>query len=160
MNFKSVETENIFAIVGREELQAKPYKDEIEYDNIPELPKDLVFISIADPGEPFIQIDGHFKDILKLKFWDVEEKYGKYCPIHETQAKKIYDFILKNKDSRFLINCEAGISRSAGIGCAVEYLLRDKELYPKEQHLISKVRQHFRYDPNETVYKSIVSFEE
>ena len=156
-NLITAKSEHIYAVVGREEIQSYPKKDgAIDTNNINLFPKELVFISISDPKRSFIKTDGYFHDELKLKFWDVEEQIGSYCPIHESQAKEIKDFILKHKDRKFLINCEAGISRSAGIGCAVEYLLRDKDLFPKESYVISAIRQHWRYDTNETVYKSIV----
>ena len=147
---------NIFAIIGREEIQSEHFDDEKGYDYIKEFPSELVFISVADPKKPFIKTDGYFYDELKLKFWDVEEQIGNYCPIHNIQAKQIKDFILKHKDRKFLINCEAGISRSAGIGCAVEVLLRDKDLFPKPEHVVSSIRKHWRYDVNETVFNAIL----
>jgi len=158
MNFITVETDDIFAIVGREELQSEIFDNE-PYSNIESLPKELVFISISDPSKHFIETNNYFKDELKLKFWDIEEEIGNYAPIHLTQAKEIYDFIIKNKGNRFLINCEAGVSRSAGIGLAIEYIFRDKYLYQKWEHFPSKVLQHWRYCPNMVVFNKIVSFD-
>lgn len=144
----------IFAIIGRNEIQSL----DMEFNNLREFSKDLCFISLSDPNKYFIKTNDYFKDELKLKFWDVEEEIGNYAPIHLIQAKQIYDFIIKNKHSEFLINCEAGVSRSAGVGLAIEYLLRDFELYPKWEHFPSKVLQHWRYQPNMTVFNKIISF--
>ena len=66
---------------------------------------------------------------------------------------------MKNKDRVFLINCEAGVSRSAAIGLAIEYLLRDKELYQKWEYFPSKILQHWRYTPNMTVFNKIIQNE-
>ena len=155
-NLVTATSKHVFAVIGREEIQSEPFEDAIEFNYVEDFPKDLVFISISDPKKPFIKTDGYFYDELKLKFWDVEEQIGNYCPIHHLQAKEIKDFILKHKDRKFLINCEAGISRSAGVGCAVEVLTRDIHCEPEPQHVISKIRQHWRYDVNETVYKAII----
>lgn len=148
----------IFAIIGRDEIQSYPSYDE-PYNYVKEFPNDLCFITISDPDKQNIDDENYFLDTLKLKFWDVEEEIGRFAPIHLTQAKKIYDFIMKNKNSEFLINCEAGVSRSAGIGLAIEYLLRDKGFYPKWEHFPSKVLQHWRYQPNMTVFNMIISFD-
>lgn len=155
-NLITARSEHIFAVIGREEIQSEPFNNVIEFDNVKEFPSDLVFISISDPRKQFIKTDNYFHDELKLKFWDVEEQIGNYFPINKVQAKEIKDFILKHRDRKFLINCEAGVSRSAGVGCAVEFLLRDKELFPEEQHHTSRIRQHWRYDVNETVYRLIL----
>lgn len=146
----------IYAIIGREEIQSEDFNNDF-YSNINLFPNELCFISLSDPNKEFIKTDNYFKDELKLKFWDVEEEIGNYAPIHLIQAKQIYDFIIKNKDSEFLINCEAGVSRSAGVGLAIEYLLRDFDLYPKWEHFPSKVLQHWRYCPNMTVFNKIIS---
>lgn len=160
MEFVGINRENqIYAIVGREELQSEPFDEEF-YSNITRLPNELVFITISDPNKPNVDDKGYFKDKLELKFWDVEEDIGNYTPINITQAKEIYDFIITHKDAEFLINCEAGVSRSAGVGLAIEYLLRDKYIYPKWEHFPSKVLSHWRYTPNMTVFNMIISFED
>lgn len=136
----------IFAIIGRDEIQS----------NIKEFPNNLVLISITDPNTKDIETNNKFKDELKLKFWDLEEQYCNYMPISISQGLEIYNFIMKHKNETFLINCEAGISRSAGVGLAIEYLLRDKYIYPKWEHFPSKILNHFRYLPNHTVFNRII----
>ena len=142
----TAKTNNIFAVIGREELESC----------LNDFPDGLVLISITDPELKHVETNTKFVDELKLKFWDVEEEFLRFCPIHPLQAKQIKDFILLHKYKKFLINCEAGISRSAGIACAIEVLLRDTYLFPKESHVVSKIRQHWRYDVNNYVYKSII----
>ena len=150
-NLTTARGRHLFAVIGREEIQNE------EFDNVKDFPSELVFISISDPDKEFIQTNNHFFDELKIKFWDIDnEGICKYVPINKDQAKEIKDFILKHKDKKFLINCEAGMSRSAGVACAVEVLTRDLEYEPNPRDVISKVRQHWRYDVNELVYKMIL----
>ena len=144
---------NIYAIIGRDEIQTLDMK----FNHLKQFPNDLCFISLSDPNKDFIKTDNYFKDELKLKFWDIEEDFNDYKIITDIQSKQIYDFIMKNKDSEFLINCEAGVSRSAGVGLAIEYLLRDFDFYEKWEHFPSKVLQHWRYAPNMTVFNKIIS---
>lgn len=94
-----------------------------------------------------------------MKFWDVDDdtSVGEYVTLTDNQAKEIYDFIQKNKGNKFIINCEMGYSRSAGV--AIEWLLRDKFLCNKFSHFISNIMPHNRYDYNKTVFNKIVSFE-
>lgn len=158
-NLVTAKGNGIYAIIGRDEIQSYPSYEK-QYNYIKEFPKDLCFITISDPNRKNINHNNHFKDTLKLKFWDLEEDFNNYKILAEVQAKTIYDFIIKNRDSEFLINCEAGISRSAAVGLAIEYLLRDKNLYPKWEHFPSKVLQHWRYQPNMTVFNMIISFDE
>lgn len=156
-NLVTCKGNGIFAIIGRDEIESYPSYDEY-YNHVNLFPKDLCFITISDPNRENINDKNHFKECLKLKFWDIEEDFNNYKIIDDLQAKQIYDFIIKNKDNEFLINCEAGISRSAAVGLAIEYLLRDKELYQKWEHFPSKVLQHWRYTPNMTVFNKIISF--
>ncbi len=145
----------IFAIIGRDEIESYPSYDE-PYNYINSFPSDLCFITISDPNRDSINHNNHFKDTLELKFWDIEEDFNQYKIITDSQSKMIYDFIVKNKNYQFLINCEAGVSRSAGVGLAIEYLLRDFNLYPDWSHFPSKILQHWRYQPNMTVFKKII----
>ena len=153
-NLVTCKGNGIYAIIGRDEIKSD------EFNNIKAFPNDLCFITIADPNKENIDDENYFLDTLKLKFWDVEEEIGRFAPINLIQAKEIYNFIMKNKNSEFLINCEAGVSRSAGVGLAIEYLTRDKGFYPKWEQFPSKVLQHWRYQPNMTVFNTIISFDE
>lgn len=119
----TVSTTIIEAIISREEIIYLLDNNKIDKSN-------LVLISISDPFDKNTdkgfnkmlnnkQIDG-FKDVLQLSFWDIEEDFCKYKVISNENANLIRNFILKNIDNRFIINCEFGRSRSAAIGKAVE----------------------------------------
>lgn len=154
----TVRTDKIFAIVGRWDLQYE--FDNHKADIIKQLPKDLAYINIYEPNSNPIKHYNHFADVLQISFYDVEEKWTDTIkPLTDKQGKTIYDFIMKNKDKKFLINCEAGISRSAGVGLAIEYLFRDKFIYPEWKHFPSKILQHQRYMPNMEVFNKIIKWD-
>ena len=105
-NLVTCKGNGIFAIIGRDELESYPSYNE-PYNYVKEFPKDLCFITISDINRDNINHNNHFADVLELKFWDVEEDIGNYKIITDEQAKQIYDFIIKNKDKEFLINCDS-----------------------------------------------------
>ena len=81
----------------------------------------IVLISISEPFDSeFVSDDKTtvigFHDVLEMKFWDIEEDFGRYKTLSDRQGVKLRKFIKKNKDKKFLIHCKAGQSRSAGIG--------------------------------------------
>jgi len=123
------------------------------------IPKDnVVLIAIHEPDDtihPPEKVEG-FNDVLQMQFWDIEEAIGRYKPLDEIQAKELRDFIEKNKDKKFLIHCAAGISRSAGVGCAVECIVNyNSDTYSyKTGH--SDIKSHWRYSPNPVVFYKIM----
>lgn len=147
--YDSVYGNNIFAIIGRNEIESI----------LDILPNNLALITITDPNLDCIKHNNKFDKTLAIKFYDVEEDFGNYKTLSDLQGKIIYDFIQQNKDRQFIINCEAGVSRSAGVGLAVEYLLRDLFIYPKWEHFPSKILSHTRYLPNMTVFNKIIQNE-
>lgn len=114
-------------------------------------------ISITDPDRENIQIDTSvFKDVLEIKFWDLEAPFGDYQIITKEQGKTIKDFI--NENEVFLVHCEAGISRSAGVAKAIECLKGfsgDTYLYSTTNSQDS-IRNHVRYYPNNIVYNAVI----
>ena len=97
-----------------------------------------------------------FYSVLQLQFWDIESPIKMSDNeirevISDEKAKTIKEFILKNRDKKFLIHCSAGISRSAAVGLAVETLLKSD--FEMKNSLILK---NERYDPNMVVYHKIV----
>ena len=94
-----------------------------------------VHISITDPGsEPVVFHCG--KPVLPLEFHDL----GPECPAQladklmtTTQAKKIAKFLFTKKPEAIIVNCEAGISRSAGVAAALAKFFHDddKEIFKK-----------------------------
>jgi len=115
-------TPRIINILSRKEIEAFLRKTV----KLPE----VAIISITDPDLKEIDksLLSKADTFLVVKFWDIDEEtdHPIYKPIDEETAKKVAEFIWKNRDKKFLINCEGGVSRSAGVGCAVECILRDR----------------------------------
>lgn len=122
--------------------------------------EDMVLIAIHNPEEPMhaeSKIKG-FHDVLQMQFWDTEEgHHDDYPPLTWEQGKEIKDFIENHKDKQFLIHCSAGISRSAGVACAVECIVNYNGVNYDYKIGESAVRRHYRYSPNSTVYDRIVN---
>jgi len=89
------------------------------------------------------------KGVLKLRFDDITEDIGTYLKaITKEQALLIRAFINCHKDTvdYLLVNCEAGISRSAAIAAAALYLDgQDPNIIFNDPN----------YIPNTTVYKRV-----
>jgi predicted protein tyrosine phosphatase len=153
----TISTRTIEAIISRDEMQCAIYQNVIDKEN-------LVLISIGEPGreETILTSDfvKDFKDVLQVEFWDIEEDFSEYKIIADEQAKLIQDFIIKNKDNRFIINCQAGISRSAAVGKAIECIkffgIGEEAKYNYLTSFNSEISAHSRYCPNLTVFDKIV----
>ena len=84
-----------------------------------------IWISITDPDSEKAKLQSNFmtKDVLRLEFHDVSDKYpdsDKVVKFSDEHRKKIADFVNKNSDVDFcLIHCEFGQSRSASIANAL-----------------------------------------
>ena len=91
-----------------------------------------VIISISDPSmnydeAPFRTEENRVEDILPLCFSDAEEPgkdvYGLDVDeedlMQEEDARKVARFVLEHRDKRIIVHCDAGISRSAGVGAAI-----------------------------------------
>ena len=154
-NIVTVKTDNIEAIIGKEELET------ILNKNLIDNPKKYVLITISDPiiedhsrKELDKKYSEKFKDVYYLKMWDIttetkKEDGLKLEEISIKEIKNLSNFILKNIDSKFIINCNAGISRSAGVGLLVEYLAGGYEnLYQFKTSYEDVISKHFRYSPN------------
>ena len=155
----TISTRTIEAIISRDEMRCAIHQGILDKEN-------LVLISIGEPGEFYKdsiltkdEVSG-FKDVLQLEFWDIEEDFGDYKIITDEQAKTIQEFIIKNKENRFIINCQAGKSRSAAVGKAIECIkffgIGDEAKYNYLTSFNSEISAHSRYCPNLTVFDKIV----
>jgi hypothetical protein len=150
-----INNEDFVGIVGRGEFNLLNEFGEFDKSN-------TVAICLFDPDReirPESEFEG-FADFIQLQFWDVEEPIGRITPITDFQGTQLRDFIEKNKDFKFLIHCEAGMSRSAGVGQAIECLKHfdgDKFLFRTGFSAISEfAKQTGRYSPNLTVFDKII----
>jgi len=140
-------------IVGKMEYLALYNEDVLEKYG-------TVLICIDDPGRadhPDFKVQG-FDDVIQIKFWDVEEPIGNYEPLSDEDGKVLNEFITKNVNlkKRFMIHCAAGMSRSAGVGMAVECINNyggDVYTYSTSH---SDIKNHTRYHPNYTVFDKIM----
>ena len=156
-SFTSINTNLIEAIVSKEEMQIAA-----EHENYNQ--KDFVLISIQDPDDKDDLSAHHkkFKDVLSIRFWDVEEDIGvksggfPVIPLNDDEAKKIADFIYKNKDEKFFIHCAAGVSRSAGVGLSVDCIINHNGSKYNAGQFPSEIKNHFRYSPNFVVYDKVI----
>lgn len=157
----SVQTNEIKAILGRKEIEFYA-KDNFSKLNLDE---NTVIISITDPKSNILDEDifKNFKDSLSIQFYDITEdmiyntnENWKFVPINNEETKIILDFILKHKHDNFLIHCEKGQSRSAGVGLAIECILKfngNKKEFSLEP---SMILNHHRYEPNMYVFDKIL----
>ena len=107
-----------------------------------------VLISITSQESEHPKVDGKWKDILKLKFDDVEGREkdigDAMNTISEKQAKNILDFVINHIDCDFFVNCDAGISRSTGVVVALELIFNSRDVsnnYPYHNRFVkNKIR--------------------
>jgi predicted protein tyrosine phosphatase len=86
------------------------------------LGKDFILISITSPAEDHVKIlpNDHNRGVLRLKFHDIESPIGGYSHFTSSQAASIRAFIESNHSTDTIVcQCEAGISRSAGVAAAL-----------------------------------------
>lgn len=161
---ETISTRTIEAVISREEIRCAIQQNVLDKEN-------LVLISVGEPGESYSnsiltkeEIQG-FKDVLQIEFWDVEEDLCGYTVITDEEAKIIQNFILanlqKDQETRFIINCQAGKSRSAAIAKAIECIkffgIGEKAKYEYKTCFNSEISAHSRYTPNLTVFDKIVA---
>jgi len=112
-----------------------------------------IVISIQDPSYEFVILPSQDSriDCLQLKFYDMDEDtgifpYSKFI-FNEKQANDIKIFVEKYKNivDLILVNCVAGISRSAGVSAALS------KVYNKDDSFYFK-----HYLPNRLVYRKIL----
>lgn len=136
--------EDILGIMSEDEYLFFYNKDLLQKEN-------LVLVSIKDENKMSFGENrtSGFTDVLQIKFKD-------RSPVSDEIGEEIREFIIKNKDKQFLIHCAAGVSRSAGVGKAVECIkhfgIEGLEEYKKTK---SPIDECFRYDANVFVFDKI-----
>jgi predicted protein tyrosine phosphatase len=112
-----------------------------------------IWISITSPDDPKanLQPDPNRLDTLFLEFFDVEFSRPNYPPMSEDHAKEIINFVQKYVDKVGLIcvNCQAGISRSAGCAAGLSILINghdrgigDSPRFHPNVHVKSLILRH------------------
>jgi len=124
----------------------------------------VISITAPDNKRPAkFELNEYLKAVLYLKFYDIDFSDGNMTPIRaaimdkyghgkftDAQAKEVVDFVLESKDlvHTIICHCDAGISRSAGMGAAISLILNgsDKEIFNNGQ-----------YRPNIDVYRKVLN---
>lgn len=84
-----------------------------------------VLISITTPDQIHPVPSDHYNSVLKLKFDDTDTDKSLRI-FNDADALYILNFVnyhVQNDIDNIVINCDAGMSRSAGIGAALSYLM-------------------------------------
>jgi predicted protein tyrosine phosphatase len=105
-----------------------------------------VMIRITDPTNEFPELKhAHaFREVLYLKFYDIEDETSALYLFNETHFDKIMDFFERHKNCRnMVIHCDEGRSRSAGVAAgwflfndvrsSIYKLYHDKFHYPNRR---------------------------
>lgn len=83
------------------------------------LPDDSVMISIGEEHEEFWNLKVAGGRVFRITFSDTTKPMRKgdkfYNPLSNVQAKSLAEFIARNQGRKFVVNCRAGISRSAAV---------------------------------------------
>jgi len=130
-----------FLVLNREQIE--------QYDTN----KKHVVISICDPEANPVEIflNNPPEGILHLRFPDFDREWKgykyNYLLFDKYNAKDILKFVNRYKDEieLIIINCEAGISRSAGVAGALSKILNGDDSYFFKHYL-----------PNMLVYRTIL----
>lgn len=130
----------LIKIMNRTQAKDYAYKKDIPITAV---------ISISDIDSPSIIFckNNNIKGICKIHFNDVEK--GTSGCITKESAKYLADFIntYKDKVEQFVVHCNMGISRSAGIGAAIMKYLNGDD---------TPVFENPRYVPNMTCYSMLL----
>jgi len=97
------------------------------------IPKeDAVLISITVPESSFVMYNKEYKDVLGLKFHDIDTQSDLLGlkVISKDDVKQIYEFVnkYKNNINHIVVNCDAGQSRSAGVAAALAKILNGDDM--------------------------------
>lgn len=136
-------------VTSRERLEKYPYIPSSHFS----------VISITDPDEPLVRLPSNsvFSPVLRLKFHDTDKEKDEWINrfnkletiygITNIQAYEISEFVKENWNSSdyMIVQCEAGISRSAGVAAAIaKWAFGDDVFYFK------------KYIPNRRCYNMVL----
>ncbi len=106
--------------------------------------------------EDYNKVKDYFKISIRQDFWDTEDNVPGYDTISEEQALELAEFIEDNRQRTFMIHCDAGQSRSAGVAMAVECILNnDGNTFAFA--LSPSFTDDDRYSPNRKVFDKIMT---
>lgn len=115
--------------------------------------REISMISISTPNDVYESIPvvrNGIKAILPVSFFDVTEESEEFPSISKEDADKIARFILHRRDrgcQNFVIHCDAGMSRSAGVARAMEVFFDLPE---------SATTYHHGNFANSTIFKTVL----
>lgn len=75
-----------------------------------------VCISITNPRQSPAQLADGWHDVLRLGFHDTDRKGGGFTAMTMGHALQVLSFAAKHRDAPMTVHCEAGASRSVGVG--------------------------------------------
>lgn len=88
-----------------------------------EPPEPCIIISVVDPTAPIAVFEPNPRivDVLRVQpFHDIDEPYPGAVLFDQERAESIARFVLRHPEISLIVaQCEAGISRSAGIAAAI-----------------------------------------
>lgn len=105
--------------------------------------KDMALISISTPGVEYDRHPNYTKwgDVIELEFDDVDRLMHGCIRFDANRAKKLIEFIEKNKDRDFAVHCDAGISRSPAVGMFIS----EKYGHDLEMHSYLNTEHHNKW---------------
>ena len=111
---------------------------------------DTAIISITDIGSKpnTFYPQSWLIDVLELQFYDVQEPQRGHISIE--QANEIAEFAIQYypKVERFLVHCEYGQSRSAGVAAAISKFFEDHD---------NGIFNNRAYSPNKTCFHYVLT---
>ena len=126
-----------FLVLGRAEVRTVK----------PDLP--YIVVSITDSGAPeaVVAESPHCLGVLRLQFHDADRAQRDRVTVTADDARAVVRFVRQHRDAARLIvcQCEAGISRSAGVAAALSKWLQDDDTPFFE-----------RFIPNRLVYRTVL----
>ena len=106
---------------------------------VPDNDSALISITTSDGDWPAVE---GWRNILQLKFDDIDEEAKGRVLFNEEMAKAIIDFVERTAPSRLFINCDAGMSRSAGVAAALYEIFEKRRIanaYPFHNRHVARV---------------------